>query len=90
MSNDLLFFKSFTKGKKAQKFTGSNCVIYTRVPTKEQADNNLSLETQRKACQQYALKSKYIQQPTSPGKMHGRCEGTIIEWHLVYGTAHWL
>ena len=59
MSNDLLFFESFAKGKKAQKFTGSNCVIYTRVSTKEQADNNLSLETQRKACQQYALKSKY-------------------------------
>jgi site-specific DNA recombinase len=59
MSNDLLFFESFAKGKKVQKFTGSNCVIYTRVSTKEQADNNLSLETQRKACQQYALKSKY-------------------------------
>ena len=54
-----MFFESFAKGQKVEKFTGSNCVIYTRVSTKEQADNNLSLETQRKACQQYAVKSKY-------------------------------
>ena len=59
MNTDLAIFDSFGKGKKIEKFTGSNCVIYTRVSTKEQADNNLSLETQRKACQQYALKSKY-------------------------------
>ena len=56
---DLSVFNSFGKGKKIQRITGSNCVIYTRVSTKEQADNNLSLETQRKACEQYALKSKY-------------------------------
>ena len=59
MSNDLLFFESFAKGKKVQKFIGSNCVIYTRVSTKEQADNNMSLETQRKSCEQYALRNKY-------------------------------
>lgn len=29
-------------------------VIWTRVSTKEQADNNLSLETQEKACRDYA------------------------------------
>lgn len=59
MNKDLSVFESFGKGKKVEKFTGSNCVIYTRVSTKEQADNNLSLETQRKSCEQYALKSKY-------------------------------
>jgi site-specific DNA recombinase len=32
----------------------SNTVIYTRVSTKEQAENNMSLETQLKACQKYA------------------------------------
>ena len=36
-----------------------NSVIYTRVSTKEQADNNLSLQTQRKACEQYSLKQNY-------------------------------
>ena len=59
MNKDLTVFESFGKGKKVEKFTGSNCVIYTRASTKEQADNNLSLETQRKSCEQYALKSKY-------------------------------
>ena len=59
MSSDLSIFSSFGKGQKSQRFIGSNCVIYTRVSTKEQADNNLSLETQKKACEQYAVKSKY-------------------------------
>jgi site-specific DNA recombinase len=33
-----------------------NVVIYTRVSTKEQADNNMSLETQRKTIEEYAQK----------------------------------
>ncbi|MDE2026206.1 MAG: recombinase family protein, partial [Patescibacteria group bacterium] len=33
-----------------------NVVIYTRVSTKEQADNNMSLETQRKAIEEYTQK----------------------------------
>ncbi|MES2398099.1 MAG: recombinase family protein [Bacteroidota bacterium] len=36
-----------------------NAVIYTRVSTKEQAENNNSLETQRKYCDQYAEKNNY-------------------------------
>ena len=32
-------------------------MIYTRVSTKEQADTNQSLETQKKYCLQYALKN---------------------------------
>jgi site-specific DNA recombinase len=34
-------------------------VIYTRVSTKEQAENNNSLETQKKYCDQYAEKNGY-------------------------------
>ena len=56
MSNDLLF-KTFAKGSHKEKVKGSFCVIYTRVSTKEQADNNLSLDTQKKACVLYANKS---------------------------------
>jgi site-specific DNA recombinase len=58
--NDLDAFNAFAKGKKdscAKQRT--RCVIYTRVSTKEQADNNLSLETQRKSCELYAQKLQY-------------------------------
>ncbi len=50
----------FAKGSsfKAIKRT-NNCVIYTRVSTKEQADTNLSLETQRKGCEAYVARLKY-------------------------------
>jgi len=58
-NNDLILFNGFAKGKRVIKHTGSNCVIYTRVSTKEQADNNMSLETQKKACEQYAVKNGY-------------------------------
>ena len=51
-------FKLFGKGQTANQTKGTNCVLYTRVSTKEQADNNMSLETQRKACNQYAVKHK--------------------------------
>ena len=50
------FEKFVKKGANTSKASGYNCVIYTRVSTKEQADNNLSLHTQRKACEQYAQK----------------------------------
>ena len=33
-------------------------MIYTRVSTKEQADNNMSLAVQRKICDEYAMKTK--------------------------------
>ncbi len=59
MTNDLSIFTPFAKGTQKIKQRGSNCVIYTRVSTKEQADNNLSLETQRKACEQCAQKNNY-------------------------------
>lgn len=57
---EISLFDAFAKGAKANAgHKGSNCVIYTRVSTKEQADTNLSLETQRKACNQYAQKYGY-------------------------------
>ncbi len=59
MSKELVLFGQFAKGKKKSKSNGGNCVIYTRVSTKEQADNNFSLETQKKACEQYADKNGY-------------------------------
>lgn len=54
MKNDLSMFKAFIKpSHQLTKPTTTNSVIYTRVSTKEQADNNMSLETQRKICEQY-------------------------------------
>jgi site-specific DNA recombinase len=55
MSN-INLFRTFAKGTHKAKAKGSNCVIYTRVSTKEQADNNLSLDTQKKACEMFAKK----------------------------------
>jgi len=53
-------FNTFAKGTRlAQAKKGTNCVIYTRVSTKEQADKNLSLDTQRKACNIYAERHGY-------------------------------
>ena len=50
----------FAKGSEALNLDiSNNCVIYTRVSTKEQADNNLSLETQKKGCEAYVIKNRY-------------------------------
>lgn len=40
----------------ALRVQSGTCVIYTRVSTKEQADTNMSLATQLKACEAYAEK----------------------------------
>ena len=53
---ELSLFSQFAKGIQAQQVVNNNCVIYTRVSTKEQADNNMSLATQRKVCEQYAAR----------------------------------
>ena len=55
--NQLELIQSFAKGKATDnaKFSERNAVIYTRVSTKEQADTNQSLETQKKYCLQYYL-----------------------------------
>lgn len=52
--------KSFTKGSKALELrSGKNCVIYTRVSSKEQADNNTSLTSQKRYCEEYCQKHGY-------------------------------
>jgi site-specific DNA recombinase len=51
-------FKTFGKGEKARVIKGTNCVVYTRVSSKDQTEN-LSLTTQRKACLHYAQKHGY-------------------------------
>jgi site-specific DNA recombinase len=57
--NELEHFKTFAKSSKnkAPKVEGTNVVIYTRVSSKEQADKNLSLETQLKAIDEYAQRN---------------------------------
>ena len=50
----------FAKGGIKQEQRTSNCVVYTRVSSKEQADTNMSLSTQRKLCEQYANKHNLI------------------------------
>ena len=57
--SDLIIFNQFAKGQKIEKAKTNNCVIYTRVSTKEQADNNMSLQTQRRYCEQSAAKNAY-------------------------------
>ena len=47
-------FSTFAKGEKARQLSKGNCVIYTRVSSKEQT-KGMSLEIQRKDCEQYAL-----------------------------------
>jgi site-specific DNA recombinase len=59
IKNNLVLFETFAKGRKKKDTETKDCVIYTRVSTKEQADNNMSLETQKKACEQYARKNGY-------------------------------
>jgi site-specific DNA recombinase len=59
MEKGLALFGPFAKGKQVQRSKGGNCVIYTRVSTKEQSDNNQSLDIQRKACEAFATKSGY-------------------------------
>ena len=52
---NLEIFKSFAKESNAQKINADGkAVIYTRVSTKEQAENNASLETQKKYCLEFA------------------------------------
>ena len=63
MKNDLSLFKRFAKEAEAE--TNSevvNSVVYTRVSTKEQADNNNSLQTQLKYCTEHCQRREYDNQ----------------------------
>jgi site-specific DNA recombinase len=58
--SDLKYFAPFTKVKdQANARLGTNALIYTRVSSKEQADSGNSLETQLKACTEYAARKGY-------------------------------
>ncbi|MBT7619451.1 MAG: recombinase family protein, partial [Flavobacteriales bacterium] len=51
------YFQKLANNLNAESINSSNkAVIYTRVSTKEQADNNASLQTQKKYCQAFAKK----------------------------------
>lgn len=56
--NQLEVFNKFAKANKnrALQRVTTNVVVYTRVSTKEQADNNYSLATQRKVIEEYVEK----------------------------------
>jgi site-specific DNA recombinase len=58
--NKDLLLKKFAKGKQEEEKSSEvlNCVIYTRVSSKEQMDTNQSLEWQKKYCDEYAIKNK--------------------------------
>jgi site-specific DNA recombinase len=57
--NSETLLSQFAKGKdKVQQENGvMNCVIYTRVSSKEQMDTNHSLDWQKKHCEEYAKKN---------------------------------
>jgi site-specific DNA recombinase len=58
MKTDLEIFAPFAKaGKNLERVGGTNCVIYTRVSTKEQEDG-YSLETQKNGIEEYCKKNK--------------------------------
>ena len=52
---DLSLFKSFAPKDDSIRVSGNNCVIYTRVSDSSQQDNT-SLASQKKYCEQYAQK----------------------------------
>lgn len=54
--SNVIVLESFAKGNSKTISTGNKCVIYTRVSTKDQADNNMSLTTQKKLCEQFCEK----------------------------------
>ena len=64
MNDSLEIFEQFSKSrsKKTSIPLTSNCVIYTRVSTKEQADNNNSLDTQLKACIHLSAQRNFVVQ----------------------------
>lgn len=54
-----VLFQQFGKERRdiVKTVTTNNVVVYTRVSSKEQADKNMSLETQRKAIEEYAVRN---------------------------------
>ena len=79
-SSPVLFSQFVKKSREVSKVSDSkNVVVYTRVSSKEQADKNLSLETQKKAIEEYALRngltiSAYFGSTYESAKTDGRKE----------------
>ncbi len=60
MKTDLENFTSFgKKGKNVERIDGNNCIMYTRVSSKEQ-EQGQSLETQKRAIERFIEQRKYI------------------------------
>ena len=57
--NNVVAFESFAKGSIKNITIGNKCVIYTRVSTKDQADNNMSLTTQKNLCEKFCQKNGF-------------------------------
>lgn len=57
-NNYLKYFSAFAKGEKTEQKSRKGCIIYTRVSTKDQADNGMSLATQKKYCEAFAVNNK--------------------------------
>lgn len=61
MTHELSTFGKWSKSSSVRNYRGPEkaAVVYTRVSSKEQADNNLSLDFQRKAIEEYALRNGF-------------------------------
>lgn len=59
LKTSTVVLENFAKGNTKVASTGNKCVIYTRVSTKDQADNNMSLTTQKKLCEQFCEKNNF-------------------------------
>ena len=65
------------------------CVIWTRVSTKEQADNNLSLETQEKVCQDYATRNGFeVDRVMGQKNESAKTEGKGYQEMIAYVAKH--
>ncbi len=56
--DEMMIFDQFGKGKEIKLNRTNNCVIYTRVSSREQ-ELGYSLDTQRKDCEEFTRKSNY-------------------------------
>ena len=64
-------------------------VIWTRVSTKEQADNNLSLDTQEKACREYAARNGIVVECLLGGTNESaKMEGKLFKQMITYVAQH--
>ena len=64
-------------------------IIWTRVSTKEQADNNLSLETQERACKDYAKRFGIeVERIMGQTNESAKTEGKLYQEMITYVSMH--